>query len=146
MRAGLQLDTRFASQTTTPPLSHPLKRHCFSKEFIMKAWMGTAAMAAMAASVLTAGAAQAGDVSWTVTVGSPRPAPRVIYAPPPVIYAPPPVVYVPQPVVYQPVYQPVVYAQPVYRIPPGHLKHWHKHGYKYGYGYQQGYRHGRHDD
>ena len=109
----------------------------------MKAWM-TAAAAAIA---LTTGAAQANDVSWTITVGSPRPAPRVIYAPPPVIYQPPPVVYHPAPVVYQPVYQPVVYAQPVQyvqRIPPGHLKKWHKHGYKYGYGH--GYRHGRYED
>ncbi len=110
----------------------------------MKAWMAAAALAA-----LTMNAAQAGDVSWTVTVGSPQP--RVIYAPPPVIYTPPPVMYYPAPVVYQqvyqPVYQPVVYAQPVQyvqRIPPGHLKKWHKHGYKYGYA--QGYRHGRHDD
>ncbi len=93
----------------------------------MKAWMASAAMAA----TLAAGAAQAGDVSWTVTVGSPRPVPRVIYAPPPVVYAPPPVVYHPAPVVYQPVYQPVVYAQPVYAIPPGHLKKWHKHGHRY---------------
>jgi hypothetical protein len=106
----------------------------------MKAWMALAA----AAAALTAGSAQAGDVSWSVTIGSPRPAPRVIYTPPPVIYTPPPVVYAPAPVVYQPAYQQVVYAQPVHRIPPGHLKKWHKHGYKYGYAH--GYRHGRHDD
>ena len=79
----------------------------------MKAWMASAAMAA----TLAAGAAQAGDVSWSVTVGSPRPAPRVIYAPPPVVY--------------QPVYQSVVYTQPVYAIPPGHLKKWHKHSHRY---------------
>ncbi|TAG25860.1 MAG: hypothetical protein EAZ37_11480 [Burkholderiales bacterium] len=103
----------------------------------MKAWMA----AASAAMALTTGVAHAGDVNWSVTIGSPRPAPRVIYAPPPVVYAPPPVVYHPAPVVYQPVYQPVpvVYAQPVYRIPPGHLKKWHKHGYKYGYGQPRGY-------
>jgi hypothetical protein len=92
----------------------------------MKAWIASAAVVA----ALTTGAAQAGDVSWSVTVSSPRTAPQVIYTPPPVIY--------------QPVYQPVVYAQPVYRIPPGHMKKGHKHGYKYGYA--QGYRHGRHDD
>ena len=109
----------------------------------MKAWT-TAAIAAIA---LASGAAQANDVSWTITVGSPRPAPRVIYAPPPVIYQPPPVAYYP---VYQSapvVYQPVVYAQPVQyvqRIPPGHLKKWHKHAYKYGYG--DGYRLGRYED
>ena len=125
----------------------PLKMHCTLKETIMKAWMTLV----IAATALTAGIAQASDVSWTITVGSPRPAPRVVYAPPPVVYAPPPVayypVYHPAPVVVQPVYQPVVYAQPVQyiqRIPPGHLKKWHKHGYKYGYA--QGYRYGRHDD
>ncbi len=55
------------------------------------------------------------DVSWSVTVGSPRPAPRV-YAPPPV-YTPPPVVYVqPQPVYVQP--RPVyVRPRPVYVQP-----------------------------
>lgn len=114
----------------------------------MKAWM-TAAAAAM---TLTTGAAQANDVSWSVTIGSPRPAPRVIYAPPPVVYAPP-VVYQPAPVVvhrvYQPVYQPVYQAAPVvYHMPPGHWKHGHKHGWKHAYrhGYHQGYRHGRHDN
>jgi hypothetical protein len=128
------MDTVFADQTTTHSAGEPLEEDCFSKEIIMKAWMA----AAVAATALAAGAAQAGDVSWTVTVGSPRPAPRVIYAPPPVVYAPPPVVYVPQPVVYQ----------PVYHVPPGHLKHWKKHGYRHGYGhaYAQGYRHGRHFD
>jgi hypothetical protein len=118
----------------------------------MKAWM----TAAVAATALAAGAAQASDVSWTITVGSPRPAPRVIYAPPPVVYAPPPVVYQPAPVVvqrvYQPVYQPVYHAAPVvYHMPPGHWKHGHKHAkhaYKHAYkhGYYQGYRHGRDDD
>jgi hypothetical protein len=93
----------------------------------MKAWMAMAA----AAAALTAGAAQAGDVSWSVTIGSPRPAPKVIYTPPPVVYTPAPVVYTPAPVVVQPVYQQVVYAQPVHRIPPGHLKKWHKHGHRY---------------
>jgi hypothetical protein len=115
------------------------------KEIIMKAWMGAAAAALTLASALAAGAAQAGDVSWSVTVGSPRPAPRVIYAPPPVVYAPPPVVYEPVRVVYEPVR--VVYAQPAYRIPPGHAKHWYKHGYKYGYhDGRKGHRHGRDDD
>jgi hypothetical protein len=100
-----------------------LSKHCFFKEISMKAWMATAAVAA----ALTAGAAQAGDVSWSVTIGSPQPAPRVIYTPPPVVHAPPPVVYHPAPVVYQP----VVYGQPVYAIPKGHLKKWHKHGHRY---------------
>lgn len=83
----------------------------------MKAWMATATVAA----ALTAGAAQAGDVSWSVTIGSPRPAPRVIYTPAPVVYHPAPVVV-----------QQVV--QPVYRVPPGHAKKWHKHGHRYQHG------------
>jgi hypothetical protein len=139
---------------TTACASQPLKRHCFSKEIKMKAWIAAAAFAA----TWVASAAQASDVSWTITVGSPRPAPRVIYAPPPVIYQPPPVVYYPAPVVYhptpvvaQPVYQQVVYAQPaqqVQHIPPGHLKKWRKHAYKHGYydSYRDGYSHGRHHD
>jgi hypothetical protein len=114
----------------------------------MKAWM----TAAVAATALLAGAAQASDVSWTITVGSPRLAPRVIYTPPPVVYAPPPVVYQTAPVVVQRVYQPVVYSQPVvYHMPSGHWKHGHKHAkhaYKHAYknGYYHGYRHGRDDD
>jgi hypothetical protein len=54
-----------------------------------------------------------------------------------VIYAPPPVVYTPAPVVYQPVYQ------SVYRMPPGHAKHWKKHGHQHGS--HRGHRHDRHD-
>jgi hypothetical protein len=110
-----------------------LNDHCFSKENIMKAWIA----AASAVMALAAGSATAGDVSWTVTVGSPRPAPRVIYAPPLVVYAPPQVVY-------QPVYQSVVYAQPAYAIPPGHWKHRHQHGWKHAY--KHGYYPGRYDD
>jgi hypothetical protein len=133
---------------TTACASQPLKKHCFSKEIKMKAWIAAAAFAA----AWVASAAQASDVSWTITVGSPRPAPRVIYAPPPVIYQPPPVayypVYQPAPVVHQPAYQQVVYAQPVHGMPPGHMKKWKKHGDKHGYGdaYRQGYRHGHQDD
>lgn len=92
------------------------------KEIKMKAWIAMAAVATMAG--LSSTAAQAGDVSWSVTIGSPRPAPRVIYAPPPVVYAPPPVVYAPAPVVYAP-------APVVYQVPPGHLKKWHKHQHRY---------------
>jgi hypothetical protein len=90
----------------------------------MKAWMAVAALAAVSMN-----AAQAGDVSWTVTVGSPQP--RVIYAPPAVIYSPPPVIYTPPPVVYHPA--PVVYQQaaPVYYVSPGHAKKWHQHRYAY---------------
>ncbi len=108
----------------------------------MKAWI----VAAATGLVLAAGAAQARDVTWSVTVGSPQPVfapPRVIYAPPPVVYHPAPVVYAPPPVVYRAV--PVVYQPvPVYYGPPGHAKHWHKkhhrhHGWE-GRGYEYGYR------
>ena len=90
----------------------------------MKAWIAVAALAAVSMN-----AAQAGNVSWTVTVGSPQP--RVIYTPPPVIYSPAPVIYSPQPVVYHPA--PVVYQQaaPVYYVSPGHAKKWHQHRYAY---------------
>jgi hypothetical protein len=136
------MDTVFADQTTTHSAGEPLEEDCFSKEIIMKAWMAAANLSIFAATALTAGAAQAGDVSWTVTVGSPRPAPRVIYAPPPVVYAPPQVVYAPPPVVYYPapaVYQPVPV---VYHVPPGHWKHRYKHAkHAYKHGYYHGYRH-----
>ena len=92
----------------------------------MKAWIAIAALAAVSMN-----AAQAGNVSWTVTVGSPQP--RVIYTPPPVIYSPAPVIYSPQPVVYHPA--PVVYQQaaPVYYVSPGHAKKWHQHQHRYAY-------------
>lgn len=84
------------------------------------------AVAALSA-VLFAGAAHAGNVSWSIgiqapigpgasigTVFSNYPAMPVVVAPAPVIYAPAPVVYTPPPrVVYAPA--PVVYAPaPVY--------------------------------
>lgn len=106
----------------------------------MKAWMAVAT----AAMALASGAAQAGNVGWSVTVGSPRPAPHVVYAPPPVVYAPPLVVHAPPPVVYrrapvvlqpgfQPVFPPVpvMYGPPIYRMPPGHIKHLHQHAHRY---------------
>jgi hypothetical protein len=112
----------------------------FFKENTMKAWTKLVSAGMFATAALATGAAQANDVSWTVTIGSPRPAPRVIYAPPPVVYQPPAVVYQP---VYLPA--PVVYsAAPVYRMPPGYAKHWKKHGYKYGD--YPAYRYGRHHD
>jgi hypothetical protein len=104
----------------------------------MRVRMATGVLAALAtAAAMSANTALAGDVSWSVTIGSPRPAPRVIYAPPPVVYSPPPVVYAPPPVVYAPapvVYHPapVYQAAPVYYVPPGHLKKWHKHQHRYG--------------
>ena len=108
--------------------------------------------AAAVLSLAAAGAAQAGDIHWsigvhaapgvTIGVGNSRPvvvaqAPVVVYpAPvvthrPPVVYAPAPVyvrpapVYVrPAPVVYAP---PVVYVHPKHR-PLGHAHGWHRHG------------------
>jgi hypothetical protein len=102
----------------------------------MKAWIVMVA----ASAAMVAGAAQASDVSWSVTIGSPRPAPRVIYTPPPVVYTPPPVIYHPVPVVYHP----VVSAPPVYRIAPGHLKKWYKHEHRYAYGHRPHGGHGHH--
>jgi hypothetical protein len=80
------------------------------------------AAVATAASLLSAGAAHAGNVYWSIGISAPPvgtvisnapyygPAP-VVYAPPPVVYAPAPV-YAPPPVVYRPVPR-VVYQAPV---------------------------------
>jgi PXPV repeat (3 copies) len=85
---------------------------------------------ATAATLLSAGAAHAGHVNWSIGINLPpigtvisngpvyvpapvyyEPAP-VYYEPAPVIYAPPPVVYRPAPrVIYAP--PPVVYSRPV---------------------------------
>lgn len=86
------------------------------------------AVVAMSAA-LCAGAAQAGEVNWSVGINAPigyggsigtvfsngYPAP-IYSAPAPVIYAPPPVVYARPAVVYAPA--PVVYAPPVYAPGP----------------------------
>ena len=93
------------------------------------------AAVATAASLLSAGAAHAGNVYWSIGISAPPvgtvisnapyygPAP-VVYAPPPVVYAPAPV-YAPPPVVYRPVPR-VVYQAPrrgrpsgADRLPPG---------------------------
>lgn len=99
------------------------------------------AAVAAAASLFAAGAAQAGNVYWSIGISAPPVgtvisnappvyappvyAPPVVYAPPPVIYAPPPVVYAPAPVVYAPpVYRPV--PRVVYPAPVGYYRHgWH---------------------
>jgi hypothetical protein len=88
-----------------------------------------AAILATAALVGAAGTAQAGDVSWSVSINAPvapgvtvgtvisdgyRHHAPVVYAPAPVVYAPPPVVYTPPPrVVYAP---PPVYVTPAPRV------------------------------
>lgn len=99
-----------------------------------------AAMIAGTALALGAPAAMAGNVNWSVNIGTPGViyGPPVVYAPPPAVYAPPPVVYVrPQPVYVQPApvvsYGQVYYEQPYYRSYPPGRGHW-KH------------RHHRHDD
>lgn len=85
-------------------------------------WLAAAALA-IAAPLATAG----GDVSWSVSVGTPYyPAPQV-YAPPPVVYVQPQPVYVrPRPVYVQPA--PVVQYGPTYYVEDyRYNKHHHKH-------------------
>jgi hypothetical protein len=115
-----------------------------------------------AACALTAGAAQARDVYWSVGVSSPgvgavfsnAPQAPVYVAPAPVVYAPPPPVYYvePAPVYYVPpprvVYRPVpvvVRPAPVYYV-KGHGHH-HKHKWHHRHGgrdeYGDRYREGR---
>jgi hypothetical protein len=98
-----------------------------------------AALAALAlGGLLAAGAAQARDVQWSVTIG----APIGVYAEPaPVYYAPPPVYYRPAPVYVEPA--PVYYYEPApvyYRSAPAAVyigSGWHGHGH--------GHRHGHRD-
>lgn len=100
--------------------------------------------------------AQAGDVYWSVGVGSPgvgatvSNAPPVVYAPAPVVVAPAPVYTPPPRVVYTPpprvVYAPpptVVYAPaPVYVVPEGRgRKHKHKHHHHHHGEWRQGWQH-----
>lgn len=71
-----------------------------------------------------------GDVSWSVTVGSPYPAAQV-YAPPPAVYVQPQPVYVrPRPVYVQPATV-VHYGPPQYVVESRHRKggghHWKHH-------------------
>ncbi len=107
---------------------------------------------AAAAGLLAAGAAQAGNVYWSVGISTPPVAtvisngpvyapqpvyvePPVVYQPAPVIYAPPPrVVYRPVPVVVSPpvVYRPaqVVYTNGYWDDGRRHHKHKHKRHWK----------------
>jgi hypothetical protein len=98
---------------------------------------------------LAAPLASASDVSWSVSVGSSYPAPRVYAPPPPVVYVQPQPVYVQPAPVYvrpRPVYvQPAAVVQygPTYYVEEGrhrkhkhrHWKHRHDHGHDYRYGY-----------
>lgn len=73
------------------------------------------------------------DVSWSITVGSPRHA-APVYAPPPVVYVQPQPVYVqPRPVYVQPATV-VHYGAPVYvyKKDRHHKRHWkHRHHYRH---------------
>jgi hypothetical protein len=90
---------------------------------------------AATATLLAAGAAQAGNVNWsigislppigTVISNGPVYGPAPVYAPAPVYYEPAPVVYAPPPVIYRPaprvIYQrPVVVSRPVPIVYPGY--------------------------
>lgn len=110
-------------------------KHLFS---ISRFRLVAAAILAMAAPLSMAGGQP--EVSWSISVGSPYPAPQV-YAPPPVVYVTPQPVYVrPQPVYVrpQPVYvQPatvVQYGPPMYVEEGRHRKHKHwKHHRQHGH-------------
>ena len=93
-------------------------------------WIAAAAIA------LTAPMAAASDVNWSISVGTPYPAPQV-YAAPPVVYVQPQPVYVrPRPVYVQPAT--VVQYGPTYYVEEGrHGKH-KRHHWKH-------HRHGRYD-
>lgn len=76
------------------------------------------------------------DVNWSISVGSPYPAPAVV-APPPVIYVQPQPVYVrPRPIYVQPAavvqYGPTYYVEEV-RPPRG--KPWKRHHHHHHYDY-----------
>lgn len=77
-----------------------------------------------------------GDVSWSISVGSPYPAPQIYSPAPPVVYVQPRPVYVrPQPVYVQPGAV-VQYGQPYYveevRYKKMKRHHWkHHHDYDY---------------
>ncbi|HYD94051.1 MAG TPA: hypothetical protein VEC01_01905 [Noviherbaspirillum sp.] len=90
-----------------------------------------AAALAVAAPLASAG----GDVSWSISVGSPYP-PAPVYAPPPVVYVQPQPVYVrPRPVYVQPapvVYGPTYYVEEVRHRKHHHRKHRHHH-HRYDY-------------
>lgn len=72
------------------------------------------------------------DVSWSITVGSPQPAPRVVYGPPPMVYVQPQPVYIrPQPVYVRPAPVAQYYGPPYYieevRYKKLKHRHWKRH-------------------
>ncbi len=84
------------------------------------------------AATLTAGAAHAANVSWSVGINLPVPrivvpvpvAPVYVSPPQPVYYEPQPAYYEPAPVVYQ---GPPVYYRPVPVVYPRYYPAWHHH-------------------
>lgn len=101
----------------------------------MKNTFSSSSFRLLAAAVLALAAplSTAGDVSWSISVGSPYPAPQVI-APPPVVYMQPQPVYVrPRPVYVQPAtviqYGPAYYVEEARhkKIKHRHWKHHHHH-------------------
>jgi hypothetical protein len=106
------------------------------KQFLVSTkakWLAAASLA------LAAPLAGAGDVSWSVSVGTPYPAAPVYVAPPPVVYAPQPVYVRPRPVYVQPAT--VVQYGPTYYVEqPRHRKHKHwKHHHRHDHGYRYDY-------
>lgn len=96
----------------------------------------SARLVAAATLAMTAPFAMAGhpDVNWSITIGSPQPAPYV-YAPPVVYVQPQPVYVRPQPVYVQPATV-IHYAQPYYveevrykKVKHHHRKHRHHRNY-----------------
>lgn len=78
------------------------------------------------------------DVNWSISIGSPYPAPQIV-APPPVVYVQPQPVYVrPRPVYVQPAtvvqYGPTYYVE---EVRPGKMKHkhWKRHHHRHHYDY-----------
>lgn len=103
-------------------------------------------LGAAAALALSTSAAVAGNVNWSVTVGTPYAGAYVQPPPPAVVYVEPQPVYVrPRPVYVQPA--PVVtYGQPYYYVEsprPRHWKHRHHHHHYHGHGGDHYGRHGR---
>ena len=76
---------------------------------------GIAAVFALGTLTLGAPAAMAGNVHWSINIGTPG----VVYTPPPVVYAPPPVIYAPPPAVHA--HPRPVYVQPVPVVPYGRV-------------------------
>lgn len=98
---------------------------------------GVRTLAAVALATIAPLSMAGSDVNWSVSIGSPYPAPQVI-APPPVVYVQPQPVYVrPRPVYVQPAavvqYGPTYYVEEVRpkKMKHRHWKHHHHRHYDY---------------